>query len=422
MLRSGEAKTPRSAGAGIALFFGLLVASGACASAGAQEGRPEGPPQAAGERVEPDATRREAPEVRNVVLFIGDGVGVAYWTAARRARGTLAVERMPVAGLTDTRASDSYVTDSAAGATVYATGHRTYNGAIGVGPECAAMYAADSAAVMEDPASCDPLETVFDVAWETGIGTGLVATSDITHATPASFAAKVPYRAMQDEIARQMAGRPLQVILGGGRDRFAATARSDSLDLLGPLCEMAACLQSAEELAAYRPDDRPLVGLFAPGHMDRASAGRTPTLPDMTRAALQRLARDPRGFFLVVEASQPDWRGHSNEPLPEVTAEMVDFDRAIGVALEFAADRPETLVLVVADHETGGLALMERGDSLVAGYTTTSHTGEMTPHFAAGAGAEAFAGIQDNERIGRRLMEIVRARAASAGRSDRDRD
>lgn len=417
MLRS-EAERPNSTGAGVALCLGLLAATGACASGGGQEGPPEGPPEAAGERAEPDATRRDSPEVRNVVLFIGDGVGTAYWTAARRARGTLAVERMPVAGLTDTRASDADVTDSAAGATVYATGRRTYNGAIGVGPECAAMYAADSAAMMADPASCDPLETVFDVAWDAGIGTGLVATSDITHATPASFAAKVPYRAMQDEIARQMAEKPLQVILGGGRDRFDAAARRDGLDLLGPLCELAACLRSADELAAYRPDERPLVGFFASRHMDRATAGRTPTLPAMTRAALQRLSRNPRGFFLVVEGSQPDWRGHSNEPLAEVTAEMVDFDRAIAVALEFAAERPETLVLVVADHETGGLSLIQREDSLVAGYATTSHTGEMTPHFAAGAGARAFAGILDNDRIGRRLMEIVRARAGSAARSD----
>ncbi len=417
MFRSetGRAGITRAA---VALSVGLLVATGACASAGGQQPPADGPSDSARQQAEPDAAPRRSPEVRNVVLFIGDGVGTAYWTAARRARGTLAVEQMPVAGLTDTRSSDSYVTDSAAGATVYATGRRTYNGAIGVGPECAAMYAADSAAMMANPADCDPLEGVFDIAWEAGIGTGVVATSDITHATPASFAAKVPYRAMQDEIARQMAERPLQVILGGGRDRFDATARADSLDLLGPLCELAVCLRTAEELAAYRPDERPLVGLFAPGHLDPASAGRAPTLPEMTRAALERLSRNPLGFILVVEGSQPDWRGHDNAPLSEVTAEMVDFDRAIEAGLAFAAERPETLVLVVADHETGGLSLVQPGDTLVAAYTTTSHTGEMTPHFAGGAGAEAFAGILDNDEIGRRLVEMVRARAASAARSD----
>lgn len=409
----------RGAAAGAtALWMGLVVTAGACASAGGQEPRAAESPEATRQQAEPDAAAQGSAEVRNVVLFIGDGVGAAYWTAARRARGTLAVERMPVAGLTDTRSSDSYVTDSAAGATVYATGRRTYNGAIGVGPECATMYAADPAATMANPADCDPLEGVFDIAWEAGIGTGVVATSDITHATPASFAAKVPYRAMQDEIARQMAERPLQVILGGGRDRFDATARADSLDLLGPLCELAVCLRTAEELAAYRPDDRPLVGLFAPGHLGPASAGRAPTLPQMTRAALERLSRNPLGFILVVEGSQPDWRGHDNAPLSEVTAEMIDFDRAIEAGLEFAAERPETLVLVVADHETGGLSLVQRGDTLVAAYTTTSHTGEMTPHFAAGAGAEAFGGILDNDEVGRRLVEMARARAASAARSD----
>ncbi len=391
-----------------ALFLAAACATGAPpdpdpapspAEAAAEDAPAEAPPAAA---------------VRNVIVFIGDGVGSAYWTAARRAAGRLEVERMPVGGLTDTRSSDSEITDSAAGATVYATGRRTYNGAIGVGPRCAERFAADSAAVMADPASCDPLVSVFEVAWDAGLGTGLVATSDLTHATPASFATEVPYRRMQDEIAAQYAERPIDVLLGGGRDRFDPDARADGRDLLGPLCELAVCLESAEALAAYRPDDRPLVGLFAGGHMDRATDGRSPTLPQMTRAALARLDRNPRGWILLVEASQPDWRGHANEPLREVQAEMVDLDRAIGVGLDFAEENPGTLVLVVADHETGGLSLLLEEDELVAAYTSTGHTAEMTPHFAAGAGAERFAGLLENQEIGRRLLEVVRAGAGAA--------
>lgn len=371
----------------------VLAASSACAPAVGTGGTVQG----------------TASQPVNVILFIGDGVGTAYWTAARIAADSLAIERMRVMGLTDTRSDDSYVTDSAAGATVYATGHRTYNGAIGVGPRCQAMFRADSAAVMRNPASCDPLESVFDIAIGAGIGTGLVATSAITHATPASFGAKVPFRRMQPEIATQLAATPIDVLLGGGRGFFDGTLRPDSANLLTGLCSRAACLSTAADLATYRADDRRLVGLFAQNQMERAAV-RQPLLAEMTRVALERLGRNPRGFFLMVEGSQPDWRGHANEPLSEVQAEMVDFDDAIAVGLDFARRNPQTLVLVVADHETGGLSLVMQGDTLAARYTTDYHTGEMTPHFAYGAGAVRFAGLRENREVGRMLVEIVRNR------------
>lgn len=357
-----------------------------------------------------DAARRDAAEAapRNFLVFLGDGVGTAYWTAARLAQGELAVETIRVAGLTDTRSSDSDVTDSAAGATVYAAGVRTYNGAIGVGDECRELFAADSAAVMRDPAACAPLETVLDIAFDREMGTGLVATSSLTHASPASFGAKVPYRRMQAEIATQLAARPIDVMLGGGRGWFDGTLRADGQDILTPLCSAATCLESAEQLAAYRSEDRRLVGLFANDGMPAASE-RTPALAEMTRVALDRLSRAANGFFLFVEGSQPDWRGHDNRPLQAVVDEMMDFDAAIGVGLDFARSDGETLVLVVADHETGGLSLNLVDGAVEARYTTGGHTGAMTPHFAFGPGAERFGGIQQNDRIGQMLMDLVRA-------------
>lgn len=382
----------------------LLVVAAGCAAAPAA---PAGPAAAAGATA---AAAAPLSQVRNVIVYIGDGVGTAYWTAAWIAtNGELSVRQIPVMGLTDTRSDDSYVSDSAAGATVYATGRRTYNGAIGVGPRCRELFRADSLAILADPARCDPLESVFDIAHQTGIATGLVATSSITHATPAAFGAKVPFRTMQPAIAAQLAARPIDVLLGGGRGFFDGTLRPDSADLLSTLCRQAACVSNAQELQAYRPDDRRLVGLFAQNHMDRA-ARRQPTLPEMTRVALERLSRNRNGFFLMVEGSQPDWRGHANEPLPEVKAEMVDFDRSIAVGLEFARRTPGTLVLVVADHETGGLSIVEEGDSIAARYTTDYHTGEMTPHFAFGTAAERFAGIRRNDEIGQMLLQIVRRR------------
>jgi alkaline phosphatase len=352
---------------------------------------------------------RSADAPDQVILLIADGAGTAYWTAARWSAGELAVQGMPVIGLVDTRSADSRITDSAAGATVYSAGVRTYNGAIGVGVACRARFAADSAAVMRDPASCDPLPGLFDLARERGWRTGLVATSSITHATPASFAAHVPYRRMQPEIAEQLARGDVHVMLGGGRGFFDGALRRDRRDLLAGLCAAARCIGTPEELAAYRPDGRPLVGLFAENQMP-AAAERRPSLPEMTRVALETLRQGGRGFVLMVEGSQPDWRGHENATLPALTAEMVDFDRTVAVVLEFARQNPRTLVVVTADHETGGLSLAEDADTAKALYPTDYHTGEMVPLFAAGPGAERFGGIRDNAEVGRLLREAVHTR------------
>ncbi|MFS8638350.1 MAG: alkaline phosphatase [Gemmatimonadota bacterium] len=332
-----------------------------------------------------------AAQPTRLILFIGDGVGVSYWTAARFASDRLAVEAFPVIGLVDTRSASHKVTDSAAGATVYATGVRTYNGAIGMGPDTL------------------PRRTVLEVAEERGLSTGLVATSTVTHATPGSFAAHVQHRRMEPEIARQMARQSIEVILGGGRQFFDGSANGAS-NLLPELKRRYAYIESAEQLRSLRTDTiEALLGLFAPEGMDRAIDGRTPTLAEMTRVALEILDRNPAGFFLMVEASQPDWRGHANEPLETVVAEMLDYDRAIAVALEYQERHPETLIVIVADHETGGLAIEGGPDGeLVARYTTDYHTAQMIPLFAKGPGAEHFGGLIRNDRVGQLLFEVIR--------------
>lgn len=325
-----------------------------------------------------------------VILFIGDGVGIAYWSAALIASDALAVQRLPVVGLVDTRPSTGGVTDSAAGATAYATGVRTYNGAIGVGPDS------------------QPRQTVLELARERGLATGLVATSSITHATPAAFAAHVPSRAEEFAIATQMAKQNITVLLGGGRKFFRGTSRPDSVDLLGQLRRTYTYLDSPDSLAPVvgrRP--RALLGLFAEEGMPPV-AGRSPSLHDLTVSALAVLDRDPDGFFLMVEGSQPDWRGHENARLAELIGEVTDFDLAIGAALDYQRRRPETLIVVVADHETGGLALQaDSTGHLIGAYTSTSHTAEMVPLFAGGPGASQFAGILPNHRVGELLLAAV---------------
>lgn len=385
---------------------------------------------------------------RRIILFIGDGVGVSQWTAARIASAdALAVSQFKVMGLVDTRASNALITDSGAGATAFATGVRSYYWAIGVGPDSL------------------PVETVLEAAKKNGWATGLVATSSITHATPASFAAHVKSRASEFDIATQMTALGPDVMFGAGTRFFSPTTRPDSADLIGQLRLTHTVVTDAEAFDAARDTAiKRMVGLFGDVEMPQASR-RTPTLPAMTRKAIDILSRDREGFFLMVEGSQTDWRAHDNLPIGWVLDEILDFDAAIGVALEYQRRVPDVLILVVSDHETGGLAIETatdsavmvaaadslssavrglapalglltapaadsadsaiirmqitaarlrasargaRGERLFADYTTGGHTAQMVPLFASGPGAQAFGGMIDNYRVGQMLLEIVR--------------
>lgn len=345
--------------------------------------------------LQPAGAVAQAP-VPRVILFIGDGAGVAAWSAARLVADSLAVERLPVVGLVDAREMGGKIPDSGASATAYACGIRTFNGAIGVGPDS------------------QPVTTILEVAEARGMATGLVATSSVTHATPASFAAHVPDRDRQFEIARQIAGQGIDVLLGGGRRYFDPTVRRDSADLLGDMRRRHTLVDSSGQLQTLDWDTvSVLIGLFAEDGMPRA-ATRAPTLPEMTTAALAVLDRAPEGFFLMVEGSQPDWREHDNEVLEAVAAEMLDLDRAIAVALDYRTRHPGTLIVVTADHETGGLAVVaDSTGGYAARYATTGHTGAMVPLFAVGPGAERFRGIHEMASVGQMLLEVVRGTAAT---------
>jgi alkaline phosphatase len=356
------------------------------------------------------ASCSRAPSATRVILFIADGAGTPYWTAASIASDNLAFKQFPIVGLVDTQSADSTITDSAAAATAFASGIRTYNGAIGVDTDT------------------NTVTTVLEVAQQRGMATGLVVTSTITHATPAAFAAHVPDRYMDFEIARQLSESNVDVLLGGGLRYFDPTSRSDSgfdLDLLTTMAAEYSVLLTPDEFQNVNTDSvSKIVGLFASRHMIDAFS-RSPSLPAMTTKAIEILDKDPDGFFLMVEGSQPDWRGEDNSTLDSVTAEMLDLDRAIWVALEYQRSHPSTLIVVAVDHDAGGLALQhaQPGESdyvptaptdtsdrspLVARYTTDGHTATMVPLFASGPGAERFGGIQDNWEIGQLLLETLR--------------
>ena len=331
-------------------------------------------------------TRRKKPE--NIILMIGDGMGIAQIHAGMTANGgKLFLENFKSIGFAKTHSSDNYVTDSAAGGTALACGEKTYNHAIGVNPEK------------------QPLKNVREQAEAIGKATGVVSTSSVTHATPASFVAHQPQRSMYETIAADYLKTDIDVFIGGGIDQFEK--RKDGRNLSDELrtkgYKVFYSLDSIKTVKAGK-----LAGLLAPAHTGKTDQ-RGDLLPVSTRTAIDILEEDKDGFFLMVEGSQIDWGGHQNNTEYIVT-EMLDFDRAIGEALDFAAKDGKTLVIVTADHETGGMAI--KGGSyeeqrVNAGFTTTSHTGIMVPVFAFGPGAEQFTGIMDNTDIAKKIFGFL---------------
>jgi alkaline phosphatase len=343
--------------------------------------------------------RHFAGSPRNVILLIGDGMGVSQVTAGKIELGTLHMERLPVGGICTTFAGNRLVTDSAASGTALATGHKSYNGAISVSPDKR------------------PLKTVLEYAEDRGMATGLVVTCSITHATPAVFAAHVDSREKDREIARQMTASGVDVLFGGGWSYFLPDsepggARTDGLNLLNELRERMPVAMSVEEFRTL-PDTDAAAAFFAPGHLLPAQS-RELSLREQTVRAIDILSRDRDGFFLMVEGSQIDWAGHENDH-EWLIDELTDFDEAVGAAMDFAERNGRTLVVVTADHETGAYAVL---DGSLEGHEVTrpnfgsgDHSAAMVPVLAYGPRSDAFGGMMDNTDIGRELIETVTRRS-----------
>ncbi|MDD4192780.1 MAG: alkaline phosphatase [Mangrovibacterium sp.] len=331
-------------------------------------------------------SRKKAP--KNVILMIGDGMGIAHVYAGMTANGgRLFLENFKNIGFSNTYSSDRYVTDSAAGGTALSAGEKTYNGAIGV----------DTAV--------ESIVNIREMAEKKGKATGVVSTSAVTHATPASFVAHQPKRSMYEEIAADFLKTDLDVFIGGGYKHF--NERKDGRNLINDLKKKGyQVLTDIDSIQLVRSGK--LAGLTAPEHTGRVKE-RGDMLQKATRTALNILSKDKDGFFLMVEGSQIDWGGHQND-MSYVVEEMLDFDRAIGVALDFAARNKETLIVVTADHETGGLAVLngdfEKG-MVEGGFTTGDHTGVVVPVFAIGPGAERFTGFMQNTDIPNRIKKLM---------------
>ena len=339
------------------------------------------------------AADKDYPE--NIILFIGDGMGVSHITAGKIALGNINLERFSTVGLVTTHSANRLITESAAASTALATGYKTNNRAISVSVDK------------------EPLKTLFEYAKEKDKSIGVVVTKSVTGATPAAFLANAEDRRQQADIAEQIANSDIDVLFGGGWGYFVpggskGSRRKDQKNLLTVLETRMPVIFTDDKISTHTESPK-LAALLAPGSLPKA-VDRNYSLSRLTRIALDILSRNRNGFVLMVEGSQIDSAAHDHDP-QYLIAELIDFDDAVGTGLDFAQKNGRTLIVVTADHETGGLAVHEGSiqDRQVTStaFTTTGHTAAMVPLFAYGPGSARFSGIQDNARIGQNLIQLL---------------
>jgi alkaline phosphatase len=332
---------------------------------------------------------------KNVILMIGDGMGPAQVTLARLSQnGTpLSMDSMHYGGLVKTHSANATITDSAAAGTALATGYKTNNGMISTLPDGTQV------------------QTILEAAMKLGKAAGLVTTTTITNATPAVFGSHVESRSSEADIALQYLDEKINVLIGGGRMYFMpqtqeGSKRADDRDLLAEARKAGYSIAATrDELLAVKSGK--LLGLLQMSSLTTESP--EPTLAEMASEAIEILRGDPDGFFLMIEGGQIDWKCHSNLAADAVK-QIDDFDAAIKAALDFARQRKDTLVIVTADHETGGLTILYPDESGKTPFTTSwatkGHSGCSVPILADGPGADDFSGILDNTDVPKRIAHL----------------
>ncbi|PHR15086.1 MAG: alkaline phosphatase [Aequorivita sp.] len=329
----------------------------------------------------------EIKKPKNIILLIGDGMGLSQVSAAIYYKdGKPNFERFNTIGLSKTSSASDLITDSASGATVFSTGVRTYNGAIGVDKDTIAI------------------PTIIEQLSRRGLATGIISTSSIQHATPASFYAHVKSRRMYEEITEFVPNSGVNFFAGGGLKFF--NQRKDGKDLLAAM-KAKDYEVSTGQLPQTTTSKNQLI-LLAEDGMPKMSEGRGDFLLNATKLALEKLSQNEKGFFLMVEGSQIDWGGHDNDA-DYLIKELLDFDKTLGVALDFAKQNGETLIIVTSDHETGGFTLASVGsdyNKIKPSFSTPGHSATMVPVFAEGPGASLFNGIYENHEIYHKMMAL----------------
>ena len=322
---------------------------------------------------------------KNIILIIGDGTGLNQVTLSRIAIGgldfKLAIDQMPYTGFSLTHSYNNAYTDSAAAATSWATGKKTNNKFLSV------------------DVNKKKLKTLPEILYEKGFLSGLVSTSSITHATPAAFYAHIDSRYKEEEIANQLIASSISIALGGGKEFFDnERLKKNSLYISDK--------ESLEELDLSV--SRRVIGLFDKDGIERST--EKPTQQEMTNVALNFLktkTNNCKGFFLMSEGSQIDWAAHDNDAKKMIT-EFEDFDKTIRLAMEYVGKNKDTLLIITADHETGGLQILKQDkDYVEIQWGTGRHTGIPVGVYAYGPGASHFTGLMDNTEIYHKIISIL---------------
>jgi alkaline phosphatase len=345
--------------------------------------------------------KKKSPKVKNVIILIGDGMGLSQMSSAYYyGKDEPNFSRFKVVGLSRTSSGSHKITDSAAGATAISAGKKTYNGAIGVDMDTNAV------------------ETLVEYVSKKDYNTAVISTSSITHATPASFYAHVNSRNKAHKIAAQMAKSPIDFFAGGGREYFID--EEENPGLLKKLEKKDFVLNMESLIAADELKKKKKYGfLLAKDGMPKMTEGRGKFLLDASSLALEYLNKRKDPFFMMIEGSQIDWGGHANDA-EYVISETLDFDQTIGAVLDFAEKDGNTLVIVTADHETGGFTLAAEEkkvpfqgtqrdyNSIAPSFSTGGHSSAMVPVLAFGPGAENFQGIYQNTEIHAKIKELLK--------------
>jgi alkaline phosphatase len=322
---------------------------------------------------------------KSIILMIGDGMGFEHLKLARWVElgkdNRFPLEQLPMQLNVTTRSADNLITDSAAAATAIATGNKTDNGMLSISP------------------LSEILETILEISYKLGKSTGIVTTTEITHATPAAFMTHVQSRSDTTEISRQIAENSTVNVLFGGGSNYFSTSQLIRLEARGY-----DVVSNRSELMETDSDN--LIGLFAPSHLpyeiDREQEV-IPSLTEMTMKAIEILSQDPDGFFLMVEGGRIDHAGHANDKA-NVALETIEFSHAVDTAISFSKEYDNVLLLITADHETGGLKILnstlnnniplpnntreenniiriQRINNISVDWSTTSHTNSNVPFF-----------------------------------------
>ena len=326
-------------------------------------------------------------KVKNVIFLIGDGMGLSQIVAAVFANKNLTLMGLKSIGLQQNNALDAFTTDSAAGGSALATGEAHENRHISMGPDGTAY------------------PSLSDFFLDRGRAAGVVTLGDIADATPTAFFGHSVERDNSDELTAWLLEGRLDLLCGSGIRKF--THRDDGIDLVGELSKQYDFVRSVDELNAAKGKV-----ICIDEEMDEAADEKNLSLlADATRGAIAKLQeRSDKGFFLMVEGAKIDYAGHSR-CLPGSVLEMLSFDLAIAEALKFADSNGETLVVVTADHETGGLTLIDGDEAtgrIMGVYVSDDHTPIMLPVFAYGPGSDRFCGTYRNTEIPRRIKSLVK--------------